>query len=196
VEPGLTNVYRLLVPEGSTEVKITLAWDDPPAVENAAVALVNDLDLVVLDPEGNRHYPWTLDPANPSAPAAQDRRDDLNVIEQVLVDASVAPGEWLVQVAGDGILSGGVQRYAVAFTPAGIAVVPSLETVSRLLLDVPPGTGNENGVVDPGETIAVELELEHLGGPPATNVVLTLESRTAGVTVVEPVAAYPDLGGG
>ena len=170
-----------------------MAWDDPAAVENAAIALVNDLDLVVLDPRGTRHYPWTLDPENPSAPATRDRPDRLNVIEQVLVDEEVVPGQWQIQVAGEGIRSGAVQRYALAFSPMGVPVAPALETVSRLVSDDWPGTGNANGVVDPGETISVELELEHLGGPPATNVTATLYSTTPGVTVVEPVARFPDL---
>jgi hypothetical protein len=156
VEPGRTKVHRLEVPEGSSEVKLTLAWDDPAAVENAAVTLVNDLDLVVLDPQGTRHYPWTLDPENPSAPATRDRPDRLNVIEQVLVDEEVVPGQWQIQVAGEGIRSGAVQRYALAFSPMGVPVAPALETVSRLVSDDWPGTGNANGVVDPGETISVD----------------------------------------
>jgi subtilisin family serine protease len=46
-------------------VRITLAWDDvaaDPGVESrTAPRLVNDLDLVLVDPDGRRHRPWLLD---------------------------------------------------------------------------------------------------------------------------------------
>jgi hypothetical protein len=71
--------------------------------------------------------------------------------------------------------------------------VPSLETIARSVSDALPALGNANGAIDPGETIAVDLELEHLSGPPATGVVATLMSTTPGVTVIEPMARFPDL---
>ena len=193
VEAGGNKVYGLDVAEGSSEVKLTLVWDDPAAVENAAVTLVNDLDLVVLDPEGRRHYPWTLDPEQPAAPAVRTRPDHLNVIEQVLVDGAVVPGHWEIRISGEGIRGGGPQRFSLVFSPIGIPAAASLETISREITDGPPGVGNGNGSVDPGETFAVEVLLENLGGLPATNVTVRLQSLTPGVTVVEPVASYPDL---
>ena len=193
VEAGGNKVYGLDVAEGTSEVKLTLVWDDPAAVENAAVTLVNDLDLVVLDPEGRRHYPWTLDPEQPAAPAVRTRPDHLNVIEQVLVDGAVVPGHWEIRISGEGIRGGGPQRFSLVFSPIGIPAAASLETISREITDGPPGVGNGNGSVDPGETFAVEVLLENLGGLPATNVTVRLQSLTPGVTVVEPVASYPDL---
>jgi hypothetical protein len=45
-------------------VRVTLAWDDFPAEAFAAdrtlPRLQNDLDLVLIDPMGVRHYPWQL----------------------------------------------------------------------------------------------------------------------------------------
>jgi uncharacterized repeat protein (TIGR01451 family) len=193
VEAGGNKVYGLDVVEGTSEVKLTLAWDDPAAVENAAITLVNDLDLVVLDPEGRRHYPWTLDPEQPTAPAVRTRSDHLNVIEQVLVDGAVVPGQWEIRISGEGIRGGGPQRFSLVFSPVGIPAAASLETIAREITDGPPGMGNGNGSIDPGETIALEVLLENLGGLPATNVTIRLQSMTPGVTVVEPVASYPDL---
>jgi len=43
--------------------RITLAWDDVPAspqTPNWNRKLLNDLDLVLIDPNGVRHYPWRL----------------------------------------------------------------------------------------------------------------------------------------
>ncbi len=193
LEPGRTNTYWLDVPAGTAEVKLTLAWDDPAAIENAAIALVNDLDLVVLDPQGTRYFPWTLDPENPSMPATRNRPDRVNVIEQVVVDSPPVSGQWQIQIAGDGIHDGHPQRYSLAFTPVGIPPTPALETISRRVSDRQPGSGNGDGVIDPGETIALNVDLEHLGGPRATNVFVTVSSSTPGVTVIEPVAEFPDF---
>lgn len=46
-------------PSGDPIVKVTLAWDDPATDPLLApeTFLVNDLDLVLVDPGGTRHYP-------------------------------------------------------------------------------------------------------------------------------------------
>jgi len=102
-----SKMYCMEVHPGTPDVKITLAWDDPPAVENASSALVNDLDLIVYDPEGKRHFPWTLDPQNPSAAAVRTKEDDTNNTEQVFVESEAArPGIWEVFVSGKQIPQG------------------------------------------------------------------------------------------
>jgi hypothetical protein len=72
------------------QVRVTLAWDDTAA--SAAIPattshLVNDLDLVLIDPAGNTIYPFSLnqqivDPANPAnviPPANQVPGTDIQV---------------------------------------------------------------------------------------------------------------------
>lgn len=97
--------FTLDIPNGTQQLKVTLAWDDPPAIENAIPALINDLDLVVTDPSGARHYPWTLDPSNPTASAVLTREDHVNNLEQVVVDAPFA-GAWTVTVHGTNVIQG------------------------------------------------------------------------------------------
>jgi hypothetical protein len=99
------------VPAGATQFKVTLAWDDPPAMANANPALINDLDLVVTDPAGTRQYPWTLDPANPSSAAVRTKEDHLNNLEQVLV-ANPLAGAWTVVVRGTTVPQG-PQRFSL-----------------------------------------------------------------------------------
>ena len=108
VAQGESNSYALVVGEGEEILKVTLVWDDVPAESNAARALVNDLDLEVIAPDGETVYgPWLLDPANPTQPAQrhtwtagdEGARDNLNVVEQVVVDAPAA-GAWTVRVRG------------------------------------------------------------------------------------------------
>jgi hypothetical protein len=93
------------IPVGTAQFKVTLAWDDPAAVENANPALINDLDLVVTDPTGARRWPWTLDASNPSAAAVRTHEDHINNLEQVLVDAPPA-GAWSVIVRGTNVAQG------------------------------------------------------------------------------------------
>ena len=154
--------YPLLVQvdPGDGELKITLAWDDYPAAPNVTRALVNDLDLRVFDPQGNRHYPWTLDPADPAAPATRVRADHLNNIEQVLVDDPAA-GLWLVEVFGYGVPAG-PQSFSLCVSPqiptdcdgngqaddAEITANPDLDCSGNGLLDVCEIDCDGNGIPD------------------------------------------------
>jgi len=86
----------------------------------------NDLDLVLINPDGDEFYPpWELDPANPATPAvrnfypteadAEVHRDDVNVVEQVEVD-NPDPGTWTIKVKVDdlpGDLLFPYQRYSI-----------------------------------------------------------------------------------
>ncbi len=93
------DVFEVNVPADQNELRITLVWDDYPGNPPVAVAWVNDLDLIVKEPNGTQHYPWTLDPCNPAAPADQNEADRLNNVEQVVVDNPVS-GIWTVEVKG------------------------------------------------------------------------------------------------
>ncbi len=190
-----TNFYRLPVPPGATQVKITLAWDDAAGAENAAVALVNDLDLVVVDPAGVRHYPWTLDPANPQNAATRNREDHVNVVEQVQVDTNDAvAGDWTVAVVGHQVPAGPQQSYALVFTPATMAVPPGLQLDHATFDDTQAGNGN--GAIDPGETISESVVLANQDGPAATGVQATLSALTPDVVVLQAVSTYPDIPSG
>jgi hypothetical protein len=91
--------------DGATDLKITLAWDDAPGSPNVNPALVNDLDLRVYAPNGTRHYPWTLNPANPSSPATRNTENVRDNIEQVFV-SNAAAGTWTVEVYGSNVPQG------------------------------------------------------------------------------------------
>jgi hypothetical protein len=95
------------------QLKATLVWCDP--AWNAAAApsavtgvLQNDLDLVLISPDGTQHTPWVLNPAVPGQPAARSSfpagtpipdaaRDRRNTVEQVVVDNPMA-GTWTIRV--------------------------------------------------------------------------------------------------
>lgn len=101
-------------------LKVTLVWDDPPyplprQPGSETILLQNDLDLILIDPEGRRHFPWRLDPDNPSKPATQAllegdadpvedaiRGDRRNTVEQISVvpDADDLNKIWRIRVVG------------------------------------------------------------------------------------------------
>lgn len=120
---GLTASYNITVPSGRSNLRVTLAWDDPPFLgtndESGAYGnkLVNDLDLVLVSPSGIPYQPWVLDhnalnngtvpangldPATPTAilnnPAyrAKDSRNNLEVIDI----PNPTAGTWRIEVRG------------------------------------------------------------------------------------------------
>lgn len=116
IEQGENQVYQVYVAPQSSELKVTIAWDDPPGAVNTSPELVNDLDVVAISPSGGvTHYPWTLDPNNPASPAVRTQPDRRNNIEQVLVTGPQA-GLWLIEVRGYSVPSG-PQDYSIATTP-------------------------------------------------------------------------------
>lgn len=108
---GAEATWQLDVSAGTPELKVTAVWTDPAASPGAAFALVNDLDFVLVAPNGTTFRPWVLNPAAPSANATRGVNDVDNV-EQVLVTSPMA-GSWTVRVVGT----------AVAIGPQAVAVV-------------------------------------------------------------------------
>ena len=112
---GATIEYQVTV-NGESELKATLAWDDPRAANNAAITLINNLDIELVGPDGQTIYgPWLLDPTegNEGKPAIRPvwtsgqsaQRDDRNVIEQVKVD-NPANGVWTIRIIGSNVPQG------------------------------------------------------------------------------------------
>jgi serine protease AprX len=89
--------YRLRVPEGESELRVTLAYTDPLGTTAAAKALVNDLDLIVIAPGGKR-YQGNHGLFEGDVSRAGGTPDRLNNVENVFLDEP-APGVWQVIVA-------------------------------------------------------------------------------------------------
>jgi PKD repeat protein len=109
------NSHSLQIPSGVKEVKVMLYWAEPPAAENNARALINDLDLTVNSPDGTVNLPWKLNPtpvpALLDAPAGKGR-DSLNNTEQVLIE-NPTPGLYTIRVKGTEVPMGPQQYYIV-----------------------------------------------------------------------------------
>ena len=98
-----TTEYEFIV-DSLPEIKVTLCWDDVPASSWTARGeslLVNDLDLELVDPDGNIFYPWQLghrilDAAgNELTPAQQPPGTEIVIHRDILpVDAPSHEYEW------------------------------------------------------------------------------------------------------
>ncbi len=99
VEPaaaGQTNTFPLRVTASNTPLDVALVWIDYPATPGAAVTLVNDLDLLVVAPDGTSYHP------NGAA-----ERDTLNTVETVHLQGAQT-GVYQIQVIGRSVpYSGG-----------------------------------------------------------------------------------------
>jgi Subtilase family/Secretion system C-terminal sorting domain len=103
VSPAQELTFNIIVPANTKELKITLAWTDPPATVNAPKALVNDIDLELIYPLTSQTWqPWALSsfPHRDSLllPATR-KRDGLNTVEQITIDNPSA-GTYVIRVKG------------------------------------------------------------------------------------------------
>ncbi|MGD1901913.1 MAG: Calx-beta domain-containing protein [Geitlerinemataceae cyanobacterium] len=114
---GTEQSYQV-TSDGSQPLKATIVWTDPAATredqwtDSSAKKLVNDLDVWIIDPNGDVHRPWTLDPNNPDAAAKRDNRNELDNVEQVLIDNPVA-GTYTVYVGNTGALQDDLQNFSL-----------------------------------------------------------------------------------
>lgn len=126
--------FPIIVTNGTPLLKVTICWTDPagqafPAVLNATnLALVNDLDLRVISPNGTTNYPWVLNPANPSAAATKGDNFRDNV-EQVVV-ATPTSGTYLVQVTHKRNLVNGAQQVSVLTSGIQPQVMPPVQILN------------------------------------------------------------------
>ena len=103
-EPRLLQVTS---PE--SPLKATLVWTDPPSFPGSARALINDLDLVLVGPDGAYYYGNALvavDEAHPAYPV----KDRLNNCEQAgayrpPVPALIQSEFWPLRIADCDVMS-------------------------------------------------------------------------------------------
>ncbi|HEX71834.1 MAG TPA: hypothetical protein ENN65_00745, partial [Candidatus Hydrogenedentes bacterium] len=171
--------YFVNVSGGAASLKATIAWDDPPGAINTIPELVNDIDIVAIEPGmGTIHYPWTLDPTsgNEGNPAVRTGPDRRNNIEQVVVD-SPAAGTWTIRVTGYAIPSG-PQVFSLATTPdfstATSAGVISLDKSKYACSDTAVITVSDTDLnTNPGTEQTVTVSIASTSEPGGESVLLT-----------------------
>jgi hypothetical protein len=151
------NVEFPVVCSGTQSLKVTLAWTDPAGLANAAAvdptnrALINDLDLRVVAPNGTTNYPWVLNPdlqlkrASVRGAAATTGDDALNNVEQVLITNTVA-GTYLVRATHKGDLVNSSNQ--ISFQRLSLVVSGNEPQPKPALVLTPPLLSQTNTVVN------------------------------------------------
>ena len=182
------DVYEFLVHPGQAEVRVTLAWDDIPNMR-----LVNYLDLIVRDPNGNVQQPWVLDPDNP-ATRATTGRDLINNVEQV--HANAMPGLWEASVVGYKLRQD-TQKYSLVSNVRFGPVDPTYKYAAKTVcgrhrdmeeLSLAPGVyGTTINVFNPGDSLNRFVKAFSLTYPPG-------RQRPGSTTIIGHEALGPNQG--
>lgn len=111
---GANATHNITVPANTRRLKVMLYWNDPAAATNAATTLVNDIDMVLIEPSLTLHRPLVLN-STPSSVnnIAAEAPDHLNNVEQAVIE-NPAPGIYSAALNGYTIPSG-TQDYVVTY---------------------------------------------------------------------------------
>lgn len=110
------NTHTINIPSGAVQVRFMVYWNERAGFPGTGKALVNDLDMIVTDPNGGTKLPWVLDETPNAATLdlpATNGEDHLNNVEQVLFDDPIA-GEYTIDVNGFEVAFG-PQEYFILY---------------------------------------------------------------------------------
>ena len=113
IQTGETIEYRLRF-NTAAKLRVMLAWSDFPATENANPALVNNLDLEVIDTNSGTVYRGNVQgtPCTGGETTTGGTSDTRNNLEGIARN-SAPTGEWRIRVTGANVPMG-PQRFALA----------------------------------------------------------------------------------
>jgi len=139
-ENSLTNsgVYtKTVTSNGVDPLVVTIAWTDPPGTistieDDTTPRLVNDLDLVLEDQNGNLFYPWGLIPGFNNIQAVRLTVNNRDNVEKVEVD--VPSGDYTIRVTHQGVLTDGLQDFSLIAT--GITEADFTYTPDNIIKEV------------------------------------------------------------
>ncbi|MBI5393001.1 S8 family serine peptidase [Candidatus Woesearchaeota archaeon] len=122
---GQSSTYNFTVVNASTPIKITLVWTDYKGTANAAISLVNDLNLIATAPNGTQFLGNNfLFPFNASS-------DDRNTVEQVIINTNnTQTGSYQVNVSAYNIAQGS-QPFSLVIS-AGLNASPQINTFNGI----------------------------------------------------------------
>ncbi|PYQ30100.1 MAG: hypothetical protein DMF56_10285 [Acidobacteria bacterium] len=143
-----TRVERAVTVTATQKLKVLVTWADPTVVllgndSFQAKALVNDLDVQVIGPDGTTYLPYVLDKVNYENPATKgvNNTDNTELVEI----ANATPGVYRVIVTGSRVNQG--PQTAVVITNAKAASVTPCSDLQEpnnsaesAWGNVPPGT--------------------------------------------------------
>ncbi|QGP91744.1 S-layer homology domain protein [Neomoorella glycerini] len=162
LEAGQEMTFRVEVTTAAAPFKATLAWTDPVPPAGAAAALVNDLDLVVIAPDGRQFF------GNDYSGAG--KADHSNNLEKVYIK-DPSPGIYTVKVRAVAINKSAlpgtrqpVQDFALAFgqllergVVAGVPGANQVTLTGGRTITAPPG-----GIKNCVDGVAAPADAAHI----------------------------------
>ena len=165
----------IAVPAGQSVLKVMLNWNDPAASMVASRALVNDLDLELLTPNGTILLPRILDTVaarvNQVAGVGVDR---INNIEQITLYNPV-PGNYTIRVRGTSV-NIVTQTYFISWD--------QMPAVAKLVFPM----GNES--FRPGQ--AINIQWESVAASGGYNLEYSTDNGASWITIVNGLTATTD----
>ncbi|MCH2112830.1 MAG: S8 family serine peptidase [Planctomycetes bacterium] len=111
---GQKKYFSFFVPQGTSELKLTMAFSDEPGAANASNPVVNDLNIRMRDSQGTIYAGGILSTSNGEATANPTAQDAKNSIEQIYLTNPPA-GKYWIELEGKNIPQG-PQGYAGVLT--------------------------------------------------------------------------------
>src|SRR6266568_4621683 len=166
---------QVVIASSAEPLKITLAYTDVPGFPGAIAALVNDLDLEVVAPDGQLYRGNQFD-GGESIPNASGA-DSINNVEAVHL-ATPLPGEYVVRVHARNVVQDAREETAAvdqdfALVISGLIPAPGVGTV---FLD--------RGAYRAPSRIKITLIDSTLAGQPSASVLARSTTESAGEAVV------------
>ncbi len=181
--------FVLTVNSAAEPLRVTLVYTEPAGSLLASDPVVNDLDLVVEAP-GATYRGNVFDAGGLSVTGGV--ADAKNNVEQVVLNPPAA-GTYTVRVKGAGVNQGSQGFALVATGDVEATDGPFLLHDDDTVSDAAPN-GNADGVLDPGETADLVVDLENVGTEDATSVSAILSSgRPDIVKITRNDATFPDI---
>jgi Subtilase family/Secretion system C-terminal sorting domain len=134
---GQVWTKNIVIPANCAALKITLCWTDSVSAINNSKALINDLDLVLIENiTGITYKPWVLNnyPNKDSLnKIATRKRDSLNTAEQISIDVP-NPGNYQIKIIG----------YNIPNAPMPFSLAYNLDTLNTFTFTNPTHTSDVN----------------------------------------------------
>jgi uncharacterized protein (TIGR03437 family) len=195
ITTGQTHTYQITSVSNVEPLRITLAWSDPRAAVGSIVALVNDLNLEVTDPEGkiyrgnvNFTNAWSQ-PAN--GPTGLEAFDNRNPVEAVYIQNPI-PGAYTVRVIGANVPGNGQMQITaqpgdqtIDSNKQGYALIATgnftagAQPVLNLAASTINGGVNADPFISKNETVTAAVSIRNPSSLNAQNVSVTIEVDAA-----------------
>lgn len=133
--PGEEHRRIVEIADPARQLRVTLAWTDPPGTPGAARALINDLDLEVIELASGRVFKGNVFRDGVSVPDAGDA-DALNNLECVYVDRPA--GRYAVIVIASKLVSEALPPFRIGEWQDYALVVDNAVEIGTAVVEQPP----------------------------------------------------------